>query len=71
MVIIDGDVNLFAADWLILRVVELRDVGVSQSLIGSQSLGRVELKEALKKVKSIIRSGGKHVTKALGLGWWQ
>ena len=44
LVIVDGNIDTASTNWLILRVVELRDVWVSQSLLGRQSSVRVELK---------------------------
>jgi len=45
LVIVDGDVDFLRANWLLVRVVELRDVGVLKSLLSGQTLIWVELKE--------------------------
>ena len=50
LVVVNGNVNFLAANRLILRVVELRNIGVSQGLFRRESLMRVEVEQALKKV---------------------
>lgn len=45
LIVIDRDVDAARTHGLILRIVELRDVGVPQSLIGRQSSVGVELEE--------------------------
>ena len=54
LIIINWDINLLAAHRLILRIVELRYIGMSQCLFGSKSLVRVEVQEALEKVQRIV-----------------
>lgn len=50
LVVVNRNVNFLAANRLILRVVELRNIGVSQGLFRRESLMRVEVEQALKKV---------------------
>ena len=45
LIVVDGDVDAARAHWLILRVVELGDVGVAQGLICRQAPIRVELQQ--------------------------
>lgn len=54
LIIINRDINLLAAHRLILRIVELRYIGMSQRLFGGKSLVRVEVQEALEKVQRIV-----------------
>lgn len=54
LIIVNRDINLLAAHRLILRIVELRYIGMSQCLFGSKSLVRVEVQEALEKVQRIV-----------------
>ena len=54
LIIINRDINLLAAHRLILRIVELRHIGMSQRLFSSKSLVRVEVQEALEKVQRIV-----------------
>jgi hypothetical protein len=54
LIIINRDINLLAAHRLILRIVELRYIGMSQCLFGGKSLVRVEVQEALEKVQRIV-----------------
>jgi hypothetical protein len=54
LIIINRDINLFAAHRLILRIVELRYIGMSQCLFCGKSLVRVEVQEALEKVQRIV-----------------
>ncbi len=49
--------------------MELLNIGMSESLLCSKSLVRIELQEALKKVQSIIRSGREDVSETLGFSW--
>ena len=54
LIIINRDIYLLAAHRLILRIVELRYIGMSQRLFGGKSLVRVEVQEALEKVQRIV-----------------
>lgn len=54
LVVINRDVDLLPAHRFILRVVELRHIGVAQGLISSQALVRVEVEETLKQVEGVI-----------------
>jgi hypothetical protein len=54
LIIINRDINLLAAHRIILRIVELRHIGMSQRLFGGKSLVRVEVQEALEKVQRIV-----------------
>lgn len=54
LIIINRDINLLAANWLILRIVELRYIGMSQCLFSCKSFVRVEVQEALQKVQRIV-----------------
>lgn len=67
LVVIDRDVDFLGTHWLVLRVMELGNVGVSESLLCSQALMRVELEQRLQKVERVVRSCGKHISEALGL----
>ena len=71
LVVIDRNVDLARADGLIVGIVELGNVGVAQSLLSGQSFIRVELKQILHEVKSIIASSREHISKSLVLGRWQ
>jgi hypothetical protein len=44
LIVVNGNVDLLAADWLVLGIMELRDVGVAQGLLSSQTLVRIEMK---------------------------
>lgn len=54
LIIINRDIYLLAAHRLILRIVELRYIGMSQCLFCGKSLVRVEVQEALEKVQRIV-----------------
>ena len=54
LIIINRDINLLSAHRLILRIVELRYIGMSQRLFGGKSLVRVEVQDALEKVQRIV-----------------
>ena len=54
LVVIDRYVDFLRADWFLIRVVELRDVWVLESLSGCESLIWVELQKVLNKVESFI-----------------
>lgn len=43
LVVIDGDVNLAGANWLVIGVVKLGDVGMSEGLVGGQPFIWVKL----------------------------
>lgn len=43
LIVIDGNVNLFSANWFFFRVVELSHIRMLQSLFCGQSLRGVEL----------------------------
>jgi hypothetical protein len=45
LIVVDRDVDLSGADGLVVCVVELGDVGMSESLICSQALAGVELEQ--------------------------
>ena len=45
LVVVDRYVNLLSANWFFVRVVELSDVGMLQSLLSGQSFTRVELQK--------------------------
>jgi hypothetical protein len=61
LVIINWNLDLARANWLVVGVVELGHVGVSQGLLCSQALVGVELQEASQKVEGIIRSSWEHI----------
>ena len=67
LVVVDGNVDLLRAHWLLVWVVELSHVGVLQGLLGCQSLVRVKLKKVPKHVQGIIGGGGEHVAQLLWL----
>lgn len=71
MVIVNGDVDLTRADGFIFWVVELSDVWVLESLLGSQSFAWVELEEAFEEINCIVTSCGEHVSETLALCWWE
>ena len=47
LIVVNRNHNLTRAHWLIISVVELGNVGVSESLLGRQSLIRVKLQQRL------------------------
>ena len=71
LIVVNRDVDLLAAHWLVLRVVELGHIRVSQGLLCCQTLVRVKLKKALQKVQGIIRGCRENISQALGLSWRQ
>lgn len=54
LVVVDRDVNFLGAHRLVLRVVELRDVGVSEGLLCGQTLVRVEMEQRLQEVEGVV-----------------
>ena len=68
LVVINRNVDLLRAHWLVLGIVELRDVGVTQGLLRRQSLVWVELEETLQEVQSVVRGRREHVPQPLRLG---
>ena len=54
LVVIDWNVNLPSADWLILRVVELGHIWVAQSLFCGQSSIWIELQQVAEKIQSVV-----------------
>ena len=71
LVVVDRDVNAARTHRLILRIVELGDVGMTKGLFSCQTSIWVELQKVTQQVESVVRSRGKHISKALGLGWRQ
>ena len=67
LVVVDRYVDSARADWFVLRVVELSDVGVPEGLLGCQPAGRVELEQVAEQVERVVRCRGEHVPKTSGL----
>lgn len=70
LIVVDRNVDTACTYWLVLRIVELRDVGVTQGLLCRQASIWVELEQVAKQVKCVVRSRGEHITKTLWLGRW-
>jgi hypothetical protein len=56
MIVVDGDLDFPLANGFIIRIVELSDVRMLQSLLCCESLVGVELKHETKNVKCFFRS---------------
>ena len=69
LVVVNRDVDSAGADWLVFWVVELGNVGVSQGLLGGQTLVRVEMEQVADQVDCFVWSTREHVTDAPLLGW--
>ena len=54
LVVIDGNKDLFSADWFLIRVVELGDVWVLEGLFGCETLTWVELEQVFEEVNGVI-----------------
>lgn len=67
LVVVNWNVNLARADRLVIRVVELGNVGVAEGLVSRQSLGRVKLKQVTQKIQRVVGSRWEHVAQAAGL----
>lgn len=65
LVVVDRDVDLPLANWLVLWVVELGHVLVLQGLLGAQTLVGVKLQEMAQQIQRFVRSSWEHVTKSL------
>ena len=50
LIVIDRDVDLSCADWLVIGVVELSYVWMPESLLCTQALARVELQQVSQHV---------------------
>ncbi len=61
-IIINGNVDLLQAWWFVFWVMELSNVGVSQSLLSSESFVRVECHQVPEQVNSIITGCRKDVS---------
>lgn len=68
MIVVNGNVDLFIANWFVLWVVELGYIGVLQGLVGSQALARVEHHQVLQQVKCVVARSREQVSQALGFG---
>ena len=71
LVVIDWDVDLPVAHGLVVRVVELSNIGVSQRLLGGQAFGGIELQKVPQHIQRIIWCSWEHISQTLGLGGWQ
>lgn len=69
LVVVDRNEDFLSANWFLLWVVELLDVGVLQSLLRGQPLVRIKLKQILQQVKRVFGRGREHVSKLLGFCW--
>jgi hypothetical protein len=67
LVVVDRDIDFLATYRLVLGVVKLRNVRMSQCLLRSESLVRVELKETLQQIQRVVRGRREHVPQALRL----
>ena len=65
LIVINRDVDAARTYGLILRVVELRDKRMSQSLFCRQSSVRVELEELSQEVKRVVGGRRKNVSRSL------
>ena len=68
LVIINWNENLLCANWFLVGIMELVHVRMLESLLCSQSLVGVELKQVLEEIKSVLAGGREHVAQLLGLG---
>ena len=71
MVVVNGNVDLLCAIWLLFWVVELSDVRMLECLLSSESSVWVEMKKVLQKVKSLWSDSWELVLQLSWLGWWQ
>ena len=62
LIVVDWNVDLPIADWLIFWVVELSHVGMSQSLICGQSSIWIELEQVAEEIKGVIRGSREHIS---------
>ena len=67
LIVVNRNHNLTRAHWLIISVVELGNVGVSESLLGRQSLIRVKLQQRLQHIQSLIGSSWENVSQTAHL----
>jgi len=68
LIVVDRNINLPRANWLVFGVVELGNISVSQSLFSRESSVWVELKKVAEEVQSIVRSSWEHVSQPSWLG---
>ena len=71
LIVVDGDVDAASAHRLVLRVVELGNVGVAKGLVCRQTPVGVELQQAAQQVQRIVGGRWKQVTEAARLRGWQ
>ena len=67
LVVVDRDVNLSCADWLVIGVVELSYVWMPESLLCTQAFVRVELQQVSQHIQCVVWRSWEHVSEALGL----
>lgn len=71
LVIIDWNIDLACAIRFVIRIVELGDIRVSESLLCSQSFIWVELEQVFHQVKSVVASSREHIAESLVFCRWQ
>ena len=62
LIVVDWNVDLPVADWLIFWVVELSHVGMSEGLICGQSSIWIELEQVAEEIEGVIRSSREHIS---------
>lgn len=70
-VVVDWDADDAVAIKLVIRIMELHNIGVSQSFLSRNAPTGIELEAQAQEVQCLTRSSGEHLSEWLGPVLWQ